>query len=109
MESWDIPALDVEPRQPRVLRSDAESRAIAITLPSGERLQEHETHERAWLVVASGRIEVEQGGTTVEGAPGFLAHFKPQERREVRALEDSRLVLILAPWPGEGHPSQRSS
>ena len=109
METWDISTLDVEPHHPVVLRSDAESRAIAIALPGGERLQEHETHERAWLTVASGRIEVEHDGTTIEGTPGFLAHFEPQERREVRALEDSRLVLILAPWPGEGHPSLRGA
>jgi hypothetical protein len=26
----------------------------------------------------------------------------------VRATSDARLVLTLAPWPGEGHPRQRS-
>jgi hypothetical protein len=25
----------------------------------------------------------------------------------VRAISDARLVLVLAPWPGEGHPSRR--
>jgi hypothetical protein len=34
-----------------------------------------------------------------------LAHFEPNERRTVRALSDARLVLVLAPWPGVGHPS----
>ena len=38
---------------------------------------------------------------------GFLAHFEPKERHEVSATEDSRLVLLLSPWPGEGHPSRR--
>ena len=41
------------------------------------------------------------------GGPGFLAQFEPNERHEVRATSDTRLVLFLAPWPGEGHPSQR--
>jgi quercetin dioxygenase-like cupin family protein len=107
MDSWDIVAMEVEPHQPQVLRSDAETRAIAINLPAGERLQEHETHERAFLVVADGGIEVQNGGETKTGGPGFVAHFAPQERREVRATSDTRLVLILAPWPGEGHPSRR--
>ena len=52
MESWDVPSLEVEPHQPQVLRSDDKSRAIAINLPEGEELQEHRTHEAAWLVVA---------------------------------------------------------
>ena len=107
METWDIASLDVQPHHPEVLRSDAETRVIAINLPAGEQLQEHETHERAYLVVVDGEVELEQGGESKTGGPGFLAHFKPQERREVTAKRDARLALILAPWPGEGHPSQR--
>jgi quercetin dioxygenase-like cupin family protein len=107
MDSWDIASLDVEPHQPEVLRSDNEQRVIAINLPAGEELQEHQVHERAYLVVASGQIEVEQGGNTVGGGPGFLAHFEPNERHEVRATSDSRIVLLLSPWPGEGHPSHQ--
>jgi quercetin dioxygenase-like cupin family protein len=103
VDSWDIAALDVEPHQPRVLRSDNETRAIAINLPAGEEMQEHQTFERAYLLVAAGQVEVERGGETLSAGPGFLAHFAPHERREVRATADSRLVLILAPWPGEGH------
>ena len=64
-------------------------------------------HERAWLVVASGEIDVEQGGQSVTGGPGFLAHFEPSERHEVRARSDARLILLLSPWPGDGHPSRR--
>jgi len=107
METWDIASLDVEPRQPEVLRSDPEARVIAINLPAGEQLQEHQVHERAWVVVAGGEVELEQDGSTVSGGPGFVAHFDPNERHEVRASSDARVVLFLAPWPGEGHPSQR--
>jgi quercetin dioxygenase-like cupin family protein len=109
METWDIASLDVRPHHPEVLRSDAETRVIAINLPAGELLQEHETHERAYVVVVDGEIEIDQVGESVSGGPGFLAHFAPQERREVRAKADSRIALILAPWPGEGHPSQRGA
>ena len=37
-------------------------------------------------------------------AAGFLAHFDPKERHEVRAASDARLLLSSAPWPGEGPP-----
>ena len=108
MDTWDVGSLDVRPHHPEVLRSDDETRVIAITLPGGEALQEHQVHERAWLVVVDGEIEVEQGGETVTGGPGFLAHFAPGERREVRATRDARVILLLSPWPGDGHPSRRT-
>ena len=107
METWDIASLDVQPHQPEVLRSDDETRVIAINLPSGESLSEHQVHERAWLVVASGEVEVEHGGESVTGGPGFLAHWDPAERHEVRARSDARLILLLSPWPGDGHPRRR--
>ncbi len=106
MESWDIRSLDIEPHHPQVLRSDEEIRAIAIRLPGGEELQEHQVHERAYLLVADGEIEISHDGSSVTGGAGFLFHFDPNERRTVRALVDARLVLVLAPWPGMGHPSR---
>ena len=108
MDHWDIRSLDVQPHHPQVLRSDDEARVIAINLPSGELMQEHQTHERAYLFVADGQVEVDNGGETTTAGAGFLAHFEPNERREVRARSDARLVLILGPWPGEGHSSQRA-
>jgi quercetin dioxygenase-like cupin family protein len=107
VDAWDVAALDVEPHQPAVLRSDDETRVIAINLPAGEHLQEHQVHERAWLSVAAGEVEIEQGGRTISGGPGLLVHFEPNERHEVRATRDARLVLLLSPWPGDGHPSRR--
>lgn len=108
MQSWDISQLDVRPHNPEVLASDEEGRVIAINLPAGERLQEHQVHERAWLVVAAGAIEIDGAdGESISGGPGLLAAFDPNERREVRASEDSRLLLLLSPWPGVGHPRVR--
>ena len=106
METWDVRSLDIEPHRPQVLRSDAETRAIGIHLPAGEELQEHQVHERAYLVVADGEVEISQDAQTVTGGPGFLSHFEPGERHAVKALSDARLVLVLSPWPGEGHPSR---
>lgn len=108
MQTWDLTGLDVEVHQPEVLISAGEGRAIAIQLPAGEALDEHQVHERAWLVVIDGQVEVvDPDGETVSGGSGLFAQFDPNERREVRASEDSRVLLILTPWPGEGHPSQR--
>lgn len=107
METWDIASLDLEPHHPEVLRSDDETRVIAINLPAGEELQEHEVHERAWLLVAAGEIELNGNGESSSGGPGFLAHFAPKERHQVLAKSDARLILLLSPWPGEGHPSRR--
>jgi quercetin dioxygenase-like cupin family protein len=108
MRSWDLQTLDVEPHRPAVINSAAEGRAIVIQLPAGERLQEHQVHERAWLLVVDGRIVIEDsGGEEVDAGQGLLAEFDPNERREVRAIDNARILLVLSPWPGEGHPSRR--
>src|SRR5215213_11210163 len=107
MEHWDLRTLDVEPHQPQILQSErGEGRAIAIHLPAGEQLQDHEVHERAYLTVVDGEVEVE-AGETLSGAAGSLFVFAPHERHEVRATSDARLLLVLAPWPGDGHPGSR--
>jgi len=107
MEHWDLRALAVEPRHPQILQSKrGEARAIAIHLPAGEQLQDHEVHERAYLTVVDGEVEVAAGETVAAGA-GSLFVFAPKERHEVRAKTDARLLLVLAPWPGDGHPGSR--
>ena len=107
MEHWDINALDIEAHQPQVLRSDEETRVIALALPAGESLQEHQVHERAYVVVVEGEVDfVSADGQRVSGGPGLTTHFGPAERHTVRARSDARLVLLLSPWPGVGHPSR---
>jgi quercetin dioxygenase-like cupin family protein len=104
MEHWDLRTLDVEPSKPRILHSArGDARSILISLPAGAGLQEHQVHERAYVVVIDG--EVELAGTT--GGPGFAAVFEPKERHAVKAVSDARLLLLLAPWPGDGHPGAR--
>lgn len=108
MEHWDLRTLDVQPHQPQILDSSrGESRSIAINLPAGEVLQEHEVHERSHLVVLDGEVEITADGAAVRGGPGFVAVFDAGERHEVRSAADARLLLILAPWPGRGHPGAR--
>jgi quercetin dioxygenase-like cupin family protein len=107
MQNWDLRTIDVPPRQPQILQSErGEGRAIAINLPAGELLQDHEVHERAYLTVVDGQVDV-QAGETVSAGAGSLFVFDPHERHEVRATSDARLLLVLAPWPGDGHPGAR--
>jgi quercetin dioxygenase-like cupin family protein len=108
VHAWNLRSIDVEPHQPEVLHSESEGRSILISLPAGEKLREHEVHERAWLVIVEGAVELGEGGETSAAEAGTLAVFDPKERHEVTATSDARLLLILAPWPGEGHPRQGS-
>jgi len=109
MKTWDTQELGTEPHKPEILSSvDGAARVISIALPAGEALQEHEVHERAWLVVIDGEVEVEADDGTAAGGSGLVAEFGPQERHEVRATSDARLLLVLAPWPGDGHPGSMS-
>ena len=82
---------------------------VVLHLPAGEALQDHQVHERAHLVVVDGEVDVVAGEETVSGGPGLLAVFDPGERHEVRARSDARLLLVLAPWPGQGHPGTRDA
>ena len=108
MDTWDLRSLDVQPHQPQILRlDDGAARAIALFLPAGEQLQEHEVHEHAYLVVVDGDVEIGPEGSMQAAGVGTVAHWDPQERHEVRATSDARLLLVLAPWPGQGHPGSR--
>lgn len=109
METWDLRDLDVAAHKPHILSSSDAARVITLNLPAGDQLQEHEVHERAWLVVVEGEIEVRsEGQDNVSGGPGLVAEFSPQEPHEVHATSDARLLLFLAPWPGKGHPGAMS-
>lgn len=109
MKSWDLKAADVAAHEPRILSTDGDARAIALHLPAGEEMQEHEVHERARVVVVEGEVEVStpDGESETAGA-GHLFEFDPGERRTIAARADARLLLLLSPWPGDGHPGAMS-
>jgi quercetin dioxygenase-like cupin family protein len=109
MESWDLKTVEVESHQPRILASAEDARTILLHLPGGEELQEHEVHERARVLVVDGDVEVaEGGGDSVSAGPGHLFEFEPGERRAIVARSDARLLMVLSPWPGDGHPGAMS-
>lgn len=105
MRSWDMRTIEAEPHEPQILSSAEDARTIVLELPAGEELQEHEVHERARLVVVDGEVDViTPAGERQSAEGGHLFEFDPGERRTVVARSDARLLLILTPWPGDGHP-----
>lgn len=105
MDAWELDTEQVEPRAPRVLRSDDDAvRTVLIALPQGESLSDHQVHEHALLVVLDGEVTVRAGDEERRLGRHGLVHFDIAERHEVEAVSDARLLLLLAPWPGPGHP-----
>lgn len=107
MEFWQLDSEPVEAHSPRVQRSDDEAnRIILLTLPAGERLQDHQVHEHALMILLEGDVLIRAGDREERLSARGLVHFEPAERHEVEAILDSRLLICLAPWPGYGHPSR---
>ena len=106
MESWNLKTVEVEPHQPQILASGNDARTIVLNLPEGEEMQEHEVHERARVVVVDGEVDVttQDGADFASAKAGHLFEFEPGERRTIVARSDARLLMILSPWPGDGHP-----
>ena len=104
MKSWDLVSVPVRPHAPAILESVGGGRAILLEIPAGESLQDHQVHEHSWVIVVSGEVEITTDDQTLGGGVGLIAGVTPGERHAVRALTTARLLLILAPWPGDGHP-----
>lgn len=105
MQSWNLREIETPggSRSPVVLRSDASARAVLIALEPGQRLGEHQVKERALVSVVDGAVRVESGGETIEGETGCFFSFDADERRSISTDTGARILLVLAPWPGEGH------
>ena len=106
MRSWALSEIETPggSRSPVVLHTEAEARAVLVGLEPGQELGDHQVKEHMWVLVVDGRVRVESSGESVEAGPGTLVHFEPDERHSVSAPDGgARLLLLLAPWPGEGH------
>ena len=105
MQSWNL--LEIEApsgtRDPAVLHSDNGARAVLIVLQPGQALGDHQVKENAWLTVVDGAVQITAGDERREAGPGMLFRFEPDERHSVRSEAGARILLVLAPWPGEGH------
>jgi quercetin dioxygenase-like cupin family protein len=105
MQQWDLLSIDAPQgaRDPVVLHSDDGARAVLLVLDAGQSLGDHQVKENTWLAVLDGSVQVSAGGETVEATRGGFFRFSPDERHSVTSEGGARVLLLLAPWPGEGH------
>jgi quercetin dioxygenase-like cupin family protein len=106
VQHWNVKAINAPDgsRSPEVLHSqEGESRVVAIHLQPGQQLGDHQVKEAALLVVVDGQVRVEAGDESVDAGVGTVLRFEPGERHSVAADGEARVLLVLAPWPGEGH------
>src|SRR6202042_74769 len=105
MNTWTITDLDLKPHSPEILSSSEETRAIALMIPAAARRDDHQVNERTWRPVRAGEVHVSTAdGNAIVGGPGLVVEFAPNERHAVHAHSEVRLLLLLTPWPGVGHP-----
>jgi hypothetical protein len=67
-----------------------------MLIPAGESLDDHQVHERAWVTVLAGEVEITTtAGERINGGSGLLIEFSPNERHAVHARTDAHLLLLL--------------
>jgi quercetin dioxygenase-like cupin family protein len=102
---WNLRTIETPAgkRSPVVLHSSQEARAVLVALGPGEELGLHQVKENAFVAVVDGSVRVESEDGSFEAGVGELIAFEPDERRSISSVEGARVLLFLAPWPGEGH------
>ncbi|MGZ4291546.1 MAG: cupin domain-containing protein [Gaiellaceae bacterium] len=106
MQRWNLLELDAPDgtRDPIVLHSDDGARAVLLVLQPGQELGEHQVKENAWLLVLDGEVQIaDAGGATLTGSPGTMVRFDADERHAIGSAVGARVLLMLAPWPADGH------
>jgi quercetin dioxygenase-like cupin family protein len=105
VQSWKLPEIETPDgsRSPVVLLSEDEARAVLIGLEPGQELGDHQVKEHAWIVVVEGSARIGAADESLDAPVGTLVHFEPDERHFVASEEGAKILLLLAPWPGEGH------
>jgi len=81
VQSWNLMEIEAPSgtREPMVVHSGNEARAVVIVLTPGQKLGDHQVKENAWITVLEGSASVSAGDDTVEAAPGMLFRFDPDE------------------------------
>ena len=105
MQTWDLMEVDAPAgtRDPLVVHSGNEARAVLIVLNPGQVMGDHQVKENAWVTVLEGRVKISAGAESIDAGPGMLFRFDPDERHSLASEDGARVLLLLAPWPGEGH------
>jgi quercetin dioxygenase-like cupin family protein len=99
VQHWNLLQIDAPDgtRDPIVVHSGDEARAVLIVLTPGQ------AKECAWVTVVDGSAAISAGGENIEASVGTLVRFDPDERHAISSEGGARVLLVLAPWPGEGH------
>jgi quercetin dioxygenase-like cupin family protein len=105
MQHWDLLAVDASrgTRDPYVVHQDDGARAVLVVLMPGQSLGEHQVKENAWVAVVEGAVQVTAGLEQLELHQGGLMRFEPGERHSLSSADGARILMVLTPWPGEGH------
>ena len=105
MKHWNLSTTGAA-GAPQILSSTDDGRAVLLHLPAGGELSEHQVHERAWVSIVRGEVRVTaaETGEAVDLIAPSLVEFAPAERHELHATTDASILLLLTPWPGNGHP-----
>jgi quercetin dioxygenase-like cupin family protein len=105
MQHWDLLSVDASrgTRDPYVVHQDDGARAVLVVLTPGQALGEHQVKENAWIAVVEGSVQVVAGSDQLELRQGGLMRFEPGERHALSSAEGARILMLLSPWPGEGH------
>jgi quercetin dioxygenase-like cupin family protein len=74
-------------------------RVVLVALQAGKTLPEHRTEGRITVHVLSGHVEVKAAGRTFNLRAGGLLALDRNLSHDVRALQESALLLTVA-WPG---------
>ena len=88
-----------------MLHPDAPARVVLMEFEPGQELGDHQVKETTFVVVIEGTVIAsrEGGEDSVEVGRGTLLAFEPDERHTIASETGARILLLLAPWPGEGH------
>ena len=102
MQAWDLlePEAPGGTRDPVVLHSTDEARAVLVVLNPGQQLGDHEVKEHAWLAVVDGRVAGRRRRRdAARRARARSSASSPSERHSVASEDGARILLLLAPWP----------
>lgn len=106
MQHWKLYEIETPDgsRSPVVLHSETgESRVVLIALEPGQEMGDHQVREAALVLVVAGEARIEVGSEAVRAVAGDLFRFDPNERHAISTEGGVRVLLTLAPWPGDGH------
>lgn len=58
----------------------------------------------AWIAVLQGEVEVTTNTDQRVAGQAWWSNSPPGERHALHARTNARILLMLTPWPGAGHP-----